>query len=95
MNDPRSRASGSKVKVDKSEIMPNGNINISDTIVNLPVKINNSGQIEILGIFIDKNHTLCSQMNWYSKIDKCLNVLNIWRIRSLSLKGVLHPRPIV
>ena len=81
------RASGSKVNVEKSEIMPIGNTNFVDIPGNLPIKINNSGHIEILGIFIGNNSLLCSQRNWDSKIDKCLTVLNIWRTRSLTLKG--------
>ena len=73
--------------MEKSEVLPIGNTNAHDIPVNLPIKVNNTGLIQILGIYIGDNSSLCSQMNWDSKIDKCLTVLNIWRTRSLTLKG--------
>ena len=83
--DTYNKASGSKVNVEKSEILPLG-LAAANPPTNLAVKVI-SGCVEVLGLYIGKNKKSCEANNWNSRIDKCIKVLNTWKARSLSLKG--------
>ena len=79
------RASGSKVNVEKSEILPLGRAAINPPS-NLAVKVI-SDYVEVLGLHIGKDKKNCMSKNWDNKIDKCIKLMNTWKARSLSLKG--------
>ena len=83
--DTYNNASGSKVNIEKSEILPLGTA-ATNPPTNLAVKVI-SDCVEVLGVYIGKNKKLCQSNNWDSRIDRCIKLLNTWKGRSLSVKG--------
>ena len=83
--DKYNKASGSKVNLEKSEILPLGRalLNPPD---DLPCRVID-GPTEVLGIHIGRDKVACEKDNWSLRIDKCIAILKTWKARSLSLKG--------
>ena len=79
------KASGSKVNLEKSEILPLGQASLNPPD-DLPCRVI-TGLTEVLGIHIGHDKAACEKDNWCLKIDKCIAILKSWKGRSLSLKG--------
>ena len=78
------RASGSKVNIEKSEVLPLGPA-IHNPPINLDVEVI-TGPVKILGLYIG-DPVECEKENWNCRVDKCLKLLNMWKMRGLTLKG--------
>ena len=78
-----SKASGSKVNIEKSEILPIGGSNPPEDGKVKVIK----GHTEVLGLCIGPDKYACEHENWDNKINKCLKILKTWKARKMSLKG--------
>lgn len=76
------RISGSKVNVEKSEILT-----IGATKEGLPNITVLEEVIKILGVYIGINHESVDQLNWKDTIIKMRSITNNWRRRNLTLLG--------
>lgn len=80
------RASGAKLNIEKSEILPLGR----DIDLNILPKCKLHivrGVIEILGIYLGPDRQKCVTLNWETKIKKIRSLLGWWRQRTLTLNG--------
>ena len=79
-------ATGTKVNIDKSEVLCIGKAINSALSFNIPVSINKDC-VQILGIYLGPNKELCERLNWKSKLDKLQTLINLWSQRKLTLNG--------
>ena len=81
--------SGLKLNLQKTEIIPIGKA--QNNIINLPDHLNlikiKHGPFKALGVWYSYNHEEVLKLNLEERIKKLNTILNIWRSRSLSLKG--------
>ena len=81
--------SGLRLNMDKTEIIPLGKLR--GKITNLPNEINrikiNNGPFKSLGIWNSHDENKILDLNFKSRIENMNKLINIWKARSLSLKG--------
>ena len=83
--------SGLKLNIEKTEIIPLGNlINKLDTII-LPESLAgiqiNTGPFKALGVWFSKNDEEIIDLNFKERLNSMQKLINIWNSRSLSLRG--------
>ena len=81
--------SGLKLNLQKNEIIPigktvNTNIILPDHLKTIKVK---HGSFKALGVWFTYNKELLLELNLDERLKKLGTILNIWKSRSLSLKG--------
>jgi hypothetical protein len=80
------KASGSKVNLEKSEIFCLGN-EVPFHNFDFNLNFGDPSHTKILGLFIGNDSMKCEYENWRHVVDKSKTILNLWRTRSLSVKG--------
>jgi len=85
--DQYSRASGAKLNKDKTEIMSlgSGNLNNSD-LEHLHID-ESCDVLQILGVYLGKNESLCDELNWKPRLTKLKATLNLWKQRHVNIQG--------
>ena len=82
-----SASSGSKINVQKSEMLPIGRGYLSGSEkTNYSLKICER-EIVLLGVYIGKDNNLCHELNWRLKVNKIKSLLNLWLQRKLTIQG--------
>lgn len=77
-----SKASGLKLNLNKCELMPIHQCQLTEAY-NIPIK----SAVKYLGIYISKDSIEREYMNLWNVIDKCQIKLNSWLLRDISLLG--------
>ncbi|KAF7650888.1 hypothetical protein LDENG_00119260 [Lucifuga dentata] len=77
-----SKASGLKLNLNKCELMPIHQSNLSEAY-DIPIK----SAVKYLGIFISKDSTESENNNIWKIINECQTKLNSWLLRDISLSG--------
>jgi len=81
------RASGAKVNKQKSEIMKLGVGDIeAEGIDKLEIK-KCYGIIQVLGTYLGNDRKQCEESNWRDKVTKTKTILNMWKMRKLTIQG--------
>lgn len=81
------KASGAKVNKTKSEIMNLGSGCFTDGELE-NIGINKCEETtQILGVYLGSNQKACEEKNWREKVNKILNILNMWKLRYLNIQG--------
>ncbi|CAC5384245.1 unnamed protein product [Mytilus coruscus] len=81
------KASGAKLNKEKSEVLALGKGKICSNDLNI-WKIKECDEVlQLLGIWVGKNKTLCKNLNWESKVQSITKILNFWKMRHLTLHG--------
>lgn len=80
------KASGAKLNLDKSEILPlgRGREKINSNTANFRVV---NGILEVLGVFLGPRFEECEKLNWNKKITQTKSLLGWWKQRQLTLNG--------
>ena len=82
-----SKISGLQVNRSKSECLilkcESQKGNYEETFLDIPVV----ETVKVLGHYFGKNKLICNFQNYYSKIDKIEKIVNIWKVRDLTLFG--------
>ncbi|CAC5395158.1 unnamed protein product [Mytilus coruscus] len=81
------KASGAKLNKEKSEVLALGKGKICSNDLKI-WKIKECDEVlQLLGIWVGKNKTLCENLNWESKVQSVTKILNFWKMRHLTLHG--------
>ncbi|CAC5423418.1 unnamed protein product [Mytilus coruscus] len=82
-----SKATGAKINKQKSEILCVGYGELSDVETEQFGLQVCKDAIQLLGVYVGPNKSLCDDMNWKNKIKKVRSLLNMWLQRQLTLQG--------
>ncbi|CAC5415426.1 unnamed protein product [Mytilus coruscus] len=81
------KASGAKLNKEKSEVLALGKGKICSNDLKI-WKIKECDEVlQLLGIWVGKNKTLCENLNWEGKVQSITKILNFWKMRHLTLHG--------
>lgn len=81
------KASGAKLNKEKSEVLALGKGKICSNDLKI-WKIKECDEVlQLLGIWVGKNKTLCEKLNWEGKVQSITKLLNFWKMRHLTLHG--------
>ena len=81
--------SGFWLNIDKTELVPLGDLHLDLSQITgdlLSIKITN-GPFRTLGIWFTRDDNTCTQLNFNERIKNIKQVLDIWKLRSLSWKA--------
>ncbi len=81
-----SSGSGSKVNLEKSEVLLLGSAKHQHLDLHLPVQVKRDA-VEVLGIHLGPDKKLCETLNWTKKVSSIKSLLGLWTQRRLSLHG--------
>ena len=81
------RLIGAKINKQKSEIVCVGYGELSDVETEQFGLQVCKDAIQLLGVYVGPNKSLCDDMNWKNKIKKVRSLLNMWLQRQLTLQG--------
>ncbi|CAC5423453.1 unnamed protein product [Mytilus coruscus] len=78
---------GAKLDKEKSEVLALGKGKICSNDLKI-WKIKECDEVlQLLGIWVGKNKTLCENLNWESKVQSITKIVNFWKMRHLTLHG--------
>jgi hypothetical protein len=77
---------GSKLNLQKSEVLVLGKAKGRSTIEHLPVIIK-TDYVEVLGVFLGPEKQVCETLNWDKKMSRLKTILAFWSQRKLTLPG--------
>lgn len=78
--------SGSKVNLEKSEVLLLGSAKEKYHQLNIPVQVKRDA-VEVLGIFLGPDKKVCQSLNWTRKVSNIKSLLGLWSCRKLTLQG--------
>ncbi|CAC5394512.1 unnamed protein product [Mytilus coruscus] len=81
------KATGAKINKQKSEILCVGYGELSDVETEQFGLQVCKDAIQLLGVYVGPNKSLCDDMNWKNKIKQVRSLLNMWLQRQLTLQG--------
>ncbi|CAC5423428.1 unnamed protein product [Mytilus coruscus] len=81
-------ATGAKINKQKSEILCVGYGELSDVETEQFGLQVCKDAIQLLGVYVGPNKSLCDDMNWKNKIKKVRSLLNMWLQRQLTLQKI-------
>lgn len=85
--DNYSLASGSKININKSEVLCIGSGDITGNDSSKFGIKECENVIQVLGVFLGKNQKICDDLNWTDKTTNIKKTLNMWKQRHLTIQG--------